>query len=113
MIYVPDLDNYKCIVVQNADTIRAYTSVPTINSDIPYRDFYVNSHYLYKNGTQTFGNYGYNNLPTCMSADELTSSIYYRNDFDNILTIFFIIIVFVYFCFKKIARGFFFGLRWS
>lgn len=111
-IYVPNMTDYKCFVVQNSDTIRAYKSIPTTNSEVEYRDYYINSHYVYKDGTQTFGNYGYNTLPTCMDANDLTTSIYHRNDFDSILIIFFIIILFAYFIVKKVIRGFFLGFKY-
>lgn len=112
-IYVPDLETYKCFVVQNNETIRAYKSIPVNNSDVAYRDYYINSHYIYKDGYQTFGNYGYNALPTCLDSSVLTSSIWYRNDFDSILMIFFLVVLIVYFIFKKVVRGFFLGLRYS
>ena len=111
MIYVPDLENYKCVVLQNSETIRAYTSVPKNNTDISYRDYYVNSHYMYKDGTQHFGNYN-TSLPTCMPAEDLTNAYYYRNDFDSILIIFIILVGFSYFVLKKIIRAFFHGFRW-
>lgn len=112
MIYVPDLENYKCFVVQNGETIRGYKEVPHNNATISYRDYYVNSHYLYKDGAQSFGNYG-TTLPVCMPSEELTDAYYYRNDFDSILTIFIILVGFVYFVFKKVLRSFFFGPKYS
>lgn len=111
MIYVPDIKNYKCFVVQNNETIRAYSEVPRLNSNINYRDYYVNSHYLYKDGTQQFGNYS-TNIPTCISINELTDAYYYRNDFDSILIIFIILVGFCYFVLRKIIRSFFHGFRW-
>lgn len=111
MIYVPDIKNYKCFVVQNNETIRAYSEVPRLNSSIDYRDYYVNSHYLYKDGTQQFGNYS-TNIPTCISTNELTDAYYYRNDFDSILIIFIILVGFCYFVLRKIIRSFFHGFRW-
>lgn len=110
-IYVPDMTNYKCFVVSNSDTIRAYKSIPTSNSEVVYRDYYINSHYVFKDGTQSFGNYS-NYLPTCVSESDLTTSIYYRNDFDSILMIFFIIVLVSYFIVKKIIRGFFLGFKY-
>lgn len=111
MIYVPDLENYKCFVVQNNESIRAYKQVPYNNSTIIYRDYYVNSHYMYKDGTQSFGNYG-TNLPVCMPSNELTDAFYYRNDMDSILIIFIIIVGFSYFVMRKMIRVFFHGFRW-
>lgn len=104
MIYVPDLENYKCFVVQSSDTIRAYKEVPQRNTDVEYRDYFIDSNYIYKDGTQTFGNYT-TYLPVCLSTDVLTDSVYYRNDFDSILVIFFILLIICfYFPFKIISR---------
>lgn len=92
MIYVPDLTNYKCYVVQSEGVLRGYEEVPTNNSTINYRDFYINSNYIYRDGSQTFGQYS--NLPVCLSSDVITSDVYYRNDFDSILIIFLIMSIF-------------------
>lgn len=112
MIYVPDLENYKCFVVQNNETIRAYTEVPKNNTNISYRDYYVNSHYMYKDGVQQFGNYN-TSLPTCMKNTEITDAYYYRNDFDSIIVIFMCIVGFSYYVLRKIIRVFFHGFRCS
>ena len=96
MIYVPD-KNYKCYVLQDKDTIRAYESVPYNPSynntiTIKYRDYYINSHYLYRDSQQ---NFGYSTtLPQCLSMSEITDNVYYRNDLDSILIIFIILCVF-------------------
>ena len=91
MIYVPDL-NYKCYVVRDTNTIRAYKRVPTNNSTIDYRDYYYNSNYLYQDGEQTFSQY--TTLPTCLDSNVLTDNSYYRNDIADILFIFTIICLF-------------------
>lgn len=98
MIYVPNLDNYKCVVVQDKDTIRAYYTKPynpNYNNSIQvqYTDFYINSNYISKEGSQNF-NYN-SSIPNCISQDNLTDEVYYRNDFDRILIIF---IIFAIFC---------------
>lgn len=98
MIYVPNLNDYKCVVVQDKDTIRAYKEQPynpnyNNSIQIDYTDFYVNSNYLYKNGTQ---NFNYNTtLPNCIDNNNLTSEVYYRNDFDKILIM---LLIFTIFC---------------
>lgn len=94
MIYVPDLKNYKCFVVRDETTIRAYKEVPRKNSDIDYRDYFYNSNYLYQDGEQSFGNYSV--LPVCLDNSVLTSEVYYRNDFDSILVIFLIMCIFCF-----------------
>lgn len=112
MIYVPEKDSYKCYVVQSEGTIRAYESVPSGDSTINYRDYYVNSSYLYKDGSQSFGGY-YTTYPTCIDDSELTSNIYYRNDFDKICIILFVVLFVVYYIIRKFIRSFFFGLRYA
>lgn len=93
MIYVPDL-GYSCYVVQDSDTIRAYKTTPQLDSEIEYRDYYVNSNYMYRDDTQNFSRY--QQLPTCLDSSFLTSSVYYRNDFDSILIIFLILCIFCF-----------------
>lgn len=94
MIYVPDLENYQCYVVRDTNTIRAYKQVPTYNIETEYRDYYINSNYLYQDGTQSFGNYS--TIPVCLDSNNLTSSVYYRNDFDSILVILLIMSIFCF-----------------
>lgn len=86
MIYVPEKDSYACYVVQNEDIIRAYRTSPRTNATIDYRDYYIKSNYIYKDGQQTFSQYA--TLPICLETSSLTSDVYYRNDFANILIIF-------------------------
>ena len=95
MIYVPDLTNYKCYVVQSEGVLRGYEEVPTNNTTINYRDFYINSNYIYRDGSQTFGQFS--TLPVCLSSDVITSDVYYRNDFDSILIIFLILCIFCFY----------------
>ncbi len=95
-IYVPDLNNYKCYVVQSTDVIRGYKEIPSNNTTIEYRDFYLKSNYIYKDGSQSFGNYNYS-LPVCLDNSVLTDSVYYRNDFDSILVIFLIMCIFCFY----------------
>lgn len=92
MIYVPELENYECVVVRSEEVIRAYRDKPVNNSTISYRDYYYNSNYLYNDGEQSFSQY--TTLPTCLDQDSLTSDVYYRNDLDSILIIFLIISIF-------------------
>ena len=100
MIYVPDLENYKCFVVRNDSTIRAYKNIPQNNMDIEYRDYYYTSNYLYQDGVQSFG--AYSTLPICLDNSKLTDSVYYRNDFDSILVIFLIMCIFCFYLPLKI-----------
>lgn len=91
MIYVPDL-NYKCYIVQSEGVIRAYEEKPQYNTDINYRDYYINSSYIYKDGVQSFGTYS--TIPTCLDPSVLTNDFYYRLDLDSILIIFTIFVIF-------------------
>lgn len=91
MIYVPDL-NYKCYIVQSEGVIRAYEEKPQYNTDINYRDYYINSSYIYKDGVQSFGTYS--TIPTCLDSSVLTNDFYYRLDLDSILIIFTIFVIF-------------------
>ena len=100
MIYVPDLDNYKCFVVRNDTTLRAYKTIPTNNSIVDYRDYFYTSNYLYQDGTQSFSQY--TTLPVCLDSSKLTTQVYYRNDFDSILVIFLILAIFCFYIPLKI-----------
>lgn len=107
-IYVPDIENYKCFVVQNEQVIRAYTQIPKNNQENSYRDYYYNANYFFRDGIQSFNSYS--TLPICLETSVLTTDYVYRNDFDSILIIFMIMSVFIIFIpFKIFSR--FFG-RW-
>lgn len=93
MIYVPDLSNYKCFVVRNDSTIRAYKQIPQNNADIEYRDYFYTANYLYQDGIQSFGSYS--TLPVCLDSSVLTTDYQYRNDYADILIIF---IIYAFIC---------------
>lgn len=109
MIYVPDL-NYSCYVIVNKDTIRAYTQKPynpgyNNSVNINYRDYYINSNYLYNDSYETFNNY--TKLPTCLDSSKLTNEVYYRNDLADILIIFVILaLIIIYLPLKIFFRLF-------
>lgn len=105
MIYVPEKENFKCYVVQNEGVIRAYEEVPQNNTTIDYRDYYIESDYIYKDGYQTFSQY--TTLPICLSNDVVTSEVYYRTDFHNILIILFIMSIFCFLIPIKIFKRLF------
>ena len=92
MIYVPDVENYKCFVVRSDTTIRAYKEIPSNNVTIDYRDYFYNSNYMYQDGSQSFSNY--TTLPVCLNSDVITDNVYYRADLDSILIVFTILCVF-------------------
>lgn len=97
-IYLPidSVGDFACYSVIDKDTIRAYVNRPQINSSSNYVDFYINSHYLEKEGTQSWGAYT-QYLPTCISSSSITNDIYYRNDLDSILIIFSIMCIFIFY----------------
>lgn len=88
-IYIPEDTTFnKCYVVQNEDVIRGYDRVPSYNTSYSYRDYYINSDYIYKDGTGQWSNYS--TLPVCLSSDVLTNESYYRIDYYKILIMFII-----------------------
>lgn len=109
MLYVPNFNNNNCVVVLNSDTIRVYEKKPVVNEIINYTDYYVNSHYMYDNGTQEFSRY--QSLPTCVEKNILTTSVEYRNDFSDILIIFLILTIVIVVIPTKIVFRFFRRLK--
>lgn len=104
-IYVPEINNYKCYYVYSEGVIRAYEQTPQANRTINYRDYYIDSNYIYRDGSISFSSYS--TLPTCLSSDVITDNVYYRNDFDKILVIFIILmIICFYFPYKVMSRLF-------
>lgn len=104
MIYVPDT-SYACYVVVDSETIRAYETMPREDSTVNYRDYYINSNYLYEDSYQTFSRYS--QLPTCLSSDVITNDVYYRNDLDSIMIIFLVMAIFcIYIPLKIFSRLF-------
>lgn len=98
-IYLPvdNISDFKCYYIYNSDTIRAYKEIPQTNSTSFYVDFYINSHYLEKEGTQTWGSY-HDYLPTCLATNSITNNYFYRNDLFDILGCFIILVIFcIYF----------------
>ncbi len=107
-IYVPDTTNYKCFYIRSDGVIRAYKEIPQNNREVAYRDYYINSNYIYTDGYQSFSNYS--TLPVCLDEETITTDFYYRNDIADILIIFVILAIFIIYLPYKIF-GRFFG-RW-
>lgn len=83
-IYVPEDNTYnKCYVVQNEGVIRGYDRVPSNNTNYNYRDYYVKSDYMFRDGSGTWSSY--TTLPTCLSSDILTNDYWYRLDITSVL----------------------------
>lgn len=107
-IYLPinSVDDFACYSVYDKDTIRAYRTMPTINGSSNYVDFYINSHYLESEGTQSWGQWT-NYLPTCISTNAITTDYYYRTDMPEILIMVIIIaLCVIYLPYKIISRLF-------
>lgn len=95
MYYVPTYNNGNCAVVYDKDTIRVYESTPSYNNDVNYIDYYVNSNYMSKSGVAHFNQYS--TLPTCLASNKITTDFYYRNDFPQILLIFIILSIVIFY----------------
>lgn len=93
-IYVPD-DSYSCYVVNASGYIRAYESTPQHNTTSNYRDYYFTNNYYYNDGSTTWSTYS--TLPVCLDSDVITTDVWFRYDFDKILTIFLILFIFLIF----------------
>ena len=92
-IYLPvdNISKFSCYSVRDKDTIRAYYSKPSINSNSDYVDFYINSHYLQKTGTETWGQWT-SNLPVCLPNSSITNKIEYRVDFFESMFLFLLLL---------------------
>lgn len=104
-IYVPNYDTTNCVTWYDSNTLRVFEYMPTPNNTISYVDYYINSHYLSNDGSIS---YAYNDeIPICISSDNITEDFYYRNDLSDILIIFIIIVIFCfYFPYRLVSRMF-------
>lgn len=110
MIYVPDDTTFnKCYVVQGEGVIRGYDKVPSNNTSYNYRDYYINSSYIYRDGTGSWSQYS--TLPICLSSDTITNSYVYRNDFASILIIFMLLVGGTWFLVSKLIKTLFHGFK--
>lgn len=103
-IYIPNDSTYnKCYVVQNEEVIRAYDRTPSYNVSYNYRDYYIKSDYIFKDGSGQWSQYS--TLPTCLSTSVITNDFYYRQDITSILVTFTILVIFcIYFPIKLFLR---------
>lgn len=93
MIYVPEDTTFnKCYVVQSEGVIRGYDTTPRNNANYSYRDYYINSSYIYRDGTGTWSQY--TTLPTCLASSSISNDYWYRQDLPSILVMFLIINIF-------------------
>lgn len=105
-IFVPSDTTYnKCYVVQSEGVIRAYDTIPRNNVSYNYRDYYINSSYLYRDGTGTWSQY--TSLPVCLDDNVISNNYWYRLDMPFILLMFLIINIFgIYLPIKIFSRIF-------
>lgn len=105
-IYMPyDTTYNKCYVVQSEGVIRGYDRTPSNNVSYNYRDYYIKSDYIFKNGSGTWSQYA--TLPTCLSNNIITNDFYYRQDITSILITFIILVIFtIYLPIKLFLRLF-------
>lgn len=83
-IYVPEDSTYNmCYVIQSEGVIRGYDVVPSNNTSYNYRDYYIKSDYIYRDGSGSWSSY--TTLPTCLSNDVLTHDYWYRLDITSVL----------------------------
>lgn len=88
-IFVPNYTQGQCAYIYNSDIVRVYDSLPTHNSTISYKDYYIKSQYIYNTGQTSFTQYS--TLPVCISDNRITTDVFYRNDISDILIIFVIL----------------------
>lgn len=106
MVYVPydNKTDYKCYTIFDSNTIRAYKNEPQINSNNDYVDFYFNSHYISKIGTQFIEST--QELPNCIASDNITNDYWYRLDLAHIIVIVSFFIFFICLTIKVFSRMF-------
>lgn len=100
-VYLPtEYLNKPCYQI-NDGYIRVWNSINN-NSYNTYYDVFTNNNYLVREG---YTNY-YNNV-SCSTMYEFTDNVFYRNDIDKILVIFFILLLICfYFPYRIISRIF-------
>ncbi len=103
-IYVPD-DSYTCYVVIDKDTLRGYKTPSDGDLKAEYRDYYINSHYLYKDGFGAF------NEASCIPSEQITTNPIYRNDIFEILTLTFLIGGVLFYFVNMALKNLFLGWR--
>lgn len=93
-IFVPQDTTYnKCYVVQSEGVVRGYDHYPSNNINYNYRDYYIRSDYIYRDGTGTWSQYS--TLPICLDQSTITNDYKYRIDFPSILLSLFILFFFI------------------
>lgn len=103
--YVPvsNINDYSCYIVYDSQTIRAYKNNLQIGNN-DYTDFFVNSHYMEKDGTQVIQSTV--EMPVCINVDNITNDKFYRNDIAHILVFASFTLFFIFLAIKIFSRIF-------
>ena len=106
-IYLPiELEEGKCPYILNKDVIRVYDTTPVIDTPVNYTDYFINSHYISQNGTETLSN-----TINCLDLENFTTAYVYRFDFSQIIVIFVSIVIIIGYPLLKIIHAFFIGFK--
>lgn len=109
MIYVPNYEDYNCAYLSSSNMLRVYDSVPQSGRTIYYREYAIDNHYVYRDGSTTFSQYS--TLPTCLLDDEVTTNFYYRTDIADIVFLFLAFVGINYILISKLIKLFFRGSK--
>lgn len=106
-IYLPvRIEDDEFVSVLDKDTIRVFKNEPIQDNLVNYTDYYINSHYLKKEGSVII-----NENYTFVDKTLITDNIWYRNDIPSIMITFgiflFTIIALILFICKSFFRGLF------
>lgn len=111
MIYLPDeIYSYNCAYIYDKDTIRVYDEIPRVNSTINYTDYFINSHYISRTGSTSFGQWSTISYD-CLDYNDFTTNSLYRNDFLSALLIASILIFFCYYLIRTLVRRLCYGRK--
>lgn len=105
-IYLPikNVSDFKCYAVYDKDTIRAYDQQPQLDSTSQYVDFFINSHYLQRTGTQSWGQWN-SSLPVCLPPSSITNDVYYRADILSCILLFIAMLYLIFYLPLKLTCG--------
>lgn len=94
-IFIPNDSTYdECYEVLDGNTIRAYDTFPSINTSYSYRDYFLHSDYIFKDGLGEWTTI--DTLPICLDESIITHDIFYRVDLSHIMVIFFVMFFFIF-----------------
>lgn len=111
-IYLPvEIHSPNCAYVYDKDTIRVYEEVPRQNATINYTDYFINSDYISRTGSTTFGNWTQPLSYACLSSSDFTTSAFYRTDIANIVIVAFALIFMCYYFIRTLLRRLFYGRK--